>query len=127
MPRGMAWDVGEPLVTRQPAGRRGGGWKPFPHHVSKGAPTARGTIALKVPKKLPRVLSAAEVQAILDACEHPRDRLLFAVLYDSGRRIGEALGLRHEDLAAAERELTVCRRVNEFGARVKSVTSRMTP
>ncbi|MEU0557453.1 tyrosine-type recombinase/integrase [Dactylosporangium sp. NPDC006015] len=89
----------------------------FLHHISKGAPVARRTIALKVPRKLPRVLTTAEVQAILDACEHLRDRLLFAVLYDSGCRIGEALGLRHEDLAAAERELTICRRDNDNGAR----------
>jgi hypothetical protein len=33
-------DVGELLVTWQPAGRRGGGWKPFRHHISKGAPVA---------------------------------------------------------------------------------------
>ena len=47
-------------------------------------PAPRRAIALKAPKKLPRVLTAVEVQAILDACEHLRDRLLFAVLYDSG-------------------------------------------
>lgn len=120
-------DVGELLVTWQPAGRRGGGWKPFLHHISKRAPVARRTIALKVPKKLPRVLTVTEVQAILDACEHLRDRLLFAVLYDSGCRIGEALGLRHEDLAAAERELTICRRDNDNGARSKSATARTIP
>lgn len=120
-------DVGGLLVTWQPAGRRGGGWKPFLHHISRGAPVARRTIALKVTKKLPRVLTAAEVQAILDACEHLRDRFLFAVLYDSGCRIGEALGLRHEDLAAAERELTICRRDNDNGARSKSVTARTIP
>ena len=31
--------------------------------------------------------------------------LLFAVLYDTGMRVGEALGLRHEHIAAAEREV----------------------
>lgn len=120
-------DVGELLVTWQPAGRCGGGWKPFLHHISKGTPTLRRTITLKAPKKLPRVLTAAEVQMILDACEHLRDRFLFAILYDSGCRIGEALGLRHEDIAAAERELTVRRRANDNGARSKSVTSRTIP
>ncbi len=44
-----------------------------------------------------------------------RDRLLFAVLYDTGMRIGEALGLRHNDIAAAEREVTVRRRDNANG------------
>jgi integrase/recombinase XerD len=119
-------DVGELLVTWQPASGRGG-WKPFLHHISKSAPSPRRAIALKAPKKLPRVLTAAEVQAILDACEHLRDRFLFAVLYDTGMRIGEALGLRHADIAAAEREVTVCRRVNDNGARAKSATSRTIP
>ncbi len=34
-----------------------------------------------------------------------RDRLLFAVPFDTGMRIGEVLGLRHDDLAVAEREV----------------------
>jgi integrase/recombinase XerD len=119
-------DLGELLVAWGPAGGRGG-WKPFLHHISKGRPVARRTIALKAPRKLPRVLTAAEVQAILDACDRVRDRLLFAVLYDTGMRIGEALGLRHEDIAAAEREVTVFPRVNANGARSKSARSRTIP
>lgn len=44
-----------------------------------------------------------------------------------GCRIGEALGLRHEDLAVAERELTICRRDNDNSARSKSVSARTIP
>ncbi|MGH3804482.1 MAG: tyrosine-type recombinase/integrase, partial [Pseudonocardiaceae bacterium] len=44
-----------------------------------------------------------------------------------GIRIGEALGLRHEDVAAAEREITVRRRSNTNGARSKSPHSRTIP
>lgn len=119
-------DLGELLLTWQPAGRRGT-WKPFLHHVSKGEPQARRTVALKAPGKLPRVLGVAEAQAILDACEHLRDRFLFALLYDTGMRIGEALGLRHEDLSAAEREVAVVPRDNDNGARSKSRTPRSVP
>src|SRR5208283_813972 len=82
-------DVGELLTTWQAGGRRNGGFKQFLHHVSSGRPQARRTIALKVPKKLPRVVTAAEMQAILDACEHLRDRLLLAILWDAGVRVGE--------------------------------------
>jgi integrase len=82
---------------------------------------------LKAPKKLARVLTAAEVQTILDGCGRLRDRLLFALLYDTGMRIGEALGLRHNDIAAAEQEVTVRRRDNDNGARAKSATSRTIP
>ena len=67
------------------------------------------------------MLTPQQVQALLDGCEHLRDRLLLAVLYDSGMRIGEALGLRHNDIAAAEREITVVRRDNDNGARAKSI------
>src|SRR5216684_546291 len=81
-------DVGELLATWQLPGRRGG-WKPFLHHVSRGKPQARRAISLKAPGKLPRVLTVAEAQAILDACEHLRDRFLLAVLWDAGLRIGE--------------------------------------
>ncbi|GAA4475386.1 hypothetical protein GCM10023094_12780 [Rhodococcus olei] len=84
---------------------------------------------MKLPavSRMPRLLTPVEVQTILDACEHRRDRLLFALLYDAGIRIGEALGLRHEDLAAAEREVTVRRRVNANGARAKSPYPRTIP
>lgn len=119
-------DVGALLTSWQVGGARGG-WKPFLHHIGKGAPRSRRVIALKTPKKLPRVLSPNEVQAILDGRDRLRDRLLFAVLYDSGMRIGEALGLRHNDIAAAEHEVTVRRRDNANGARAKSQTVRTIP
>lgn len=119
-------DVGELLSTWQVPGRRGG-WKPFLHHVAKGKPQQRRAISLKTPRKLPRVLTAGEMQTILDACTRLRDRFLFALLHDSGVRVGEALGLRHEDIAAAEREVRIVPRVNDNGARSKSRRQRMIP
>src|SRR6266516_4389206 len=59
-------EVGDLLALWRSGGR--GGWKPFLHHVSKGKPHRGRAIALKAPKKLPRILDAAEMQAILDAC-----------------------------------------------------------
>ncbi len=53
----------------------------------------RRTVSLKAPKKLPRVLiPPGEIQTLLDACDRLRDRFLLALLYDTGMRIGEALG-----------------------------------
>jgi integrase/recombinase XerD len=118
-------DLGELLSTWAP-GRRGG-WKPFLHHISKGKVRARRAITLKAPKKLPRVLTVAEIQAILDACERLRDRFLWALLYESGVRIGEALGLRHADIDAAACEVTVVPRVNANAARAKSGQARTIP
>jgi integrase/recombinase XerD len=73
------------------------------------------------------VLTVAEVQAILDACDHRRDRLLFALMWESGMRVGEALGLRHQDIAAAEREITIVPRINDNRARSKSGQQRTVP
>ncbi len=101
------------------AGGRGG-WKPFLHHVSKGEPYRGRAIVLKQEKKLPRILSAGEMQAILDACTRLRDRFFFAILHETGCRAGEVLGLRHEDIAAAECEISIVARENANGARAKS-------
>lgn len=120
-------DLGDLLVSWQPGRGSGASWKPFLHHISKSLPAPRRAITLKASRKLPRVLTAVEAQRILDACEHLRDRLLFALLYDTGMRIGEALGLRHEDIAAAEQAVTVRPRLNANGARSKSQQVRTIP
>lgn len=109
---------GDLLAGWRTGGR--GGWKPFLHHVSRGKPYRGRAIALKAPKKLPRILTPAEMQAILDACTRLRDRFFFALLHECGCRAGEALGLRHEDIAAAECEITIVARENANGARAKS-------
>src|SRR6266702_2551412 len=82
-------EVGDLLALWRSGGR--GGWKPFLHHVSKGKPHRGRAISLKVPQKLPRVLTVRETQAILDACARLRDRFFFALLHESGCRAGEAL------------------------------------
>jgi integrase/recombinase XerD len=111
-------DVGDLLAAWRVGGR--GGWKPFLHHVSKGAARRGRAVTVKTARKLPRILTVAETQAILDGCGRLRDRLFFALLHETGCRAGEALGLRHEDIAAAEREVSVVSRENANGARAKS-------
>lgn len=117
------------LTALQPAGRRGPAtsYKPFLHHVTKKEPQRRSVIKLKASRARPVVLTAAEAQTILDACDHLRDRLLFALLLDCGVRIGEALGLRHEDMGIAERTVTVTPRPNDNRARAKAGISRTIP
>jgi integrase/recombinase XerD len=85
-------DVGELLTTWHVPGRRGG-WKPFLHHISKGKPQPRRTIAVRATKKLPRILTVAETQAILDACVRLRDQFLFALLWDKGTFSGVECGI----------------------------------
>ncbi len=48
---------------------------------------------LKEKKRRPETLSDAEVQQILDACDRLRDRLLMSVMFETGCRIGQALGM----------------------------------
>ena len=118
------------LVMMTATGRRGSSatsYRPFLQHINKQAPQRRRMIAMPAPMPRPQVLSAWEAQAVLDACEHLRDRLLFALLLDTGMRIGEALGLRHEDLLIAERQVIVMPRRNDNRARAKAGRSRTIP
>lgn len=120
-------DLGDLVTELQPARRRRSGWKPFLYHLSGGKPERRRTIKLAAARKRPTLITATQMQAILDSCTRLRDRFLWALLWDSGIRIGEALGLRHEDLEVAERELTVTRRINDNRARAKSPQQRIVP
>ncbi len=122
--------LGGLLVTMGPAGRRGSAatsYRPFLQHVLRGEPRPRRTLSLVAPAARPRVLTVAQVQAVLDGCVHLRDRLLFALLLDTGMRIGEALGLRHEDVEIAERHVTIVPRDNDNRARAKAGRSRTIP
>ena len=120
-------DLGNLVTELQPARRRQSGWKPFLYHLSGGRPERRRVLKLTTVRKQPTLITAAQMQAILDACTRLRDRFLWALLWDTGIRIGEAIGLRHEDLAVSERELTVIRRVNDNRARAKSARPRTVP
>lgn len=120
-------DLGDLVTELQPVHGRRTAWKPFLQHLAGGAPERQRTIKLRAPQAHPMLLTAVQVQAILDGCTRLRDRFLFALLWESGIRIGEALGLRHEDLAAAEGELTITPRVNDNRARAKSVSPRTIP
>jgi integrase/recombinase XerD len=73
---------GDLLAAWRTGGR--GGWKPFLHHISKGKPYRGRAITLKAPKKLPRILTVTETQAILDACTRLRDRFFLALLHETG-------------------------------------------
>jgi integrase/recombinase XerD len=69
---------------------------------------------------MPRTLSLEQVAAVIDAQERLRDRFLFALLASTGMRIGQALGLRHEDVIAWERRIVIrARRDAERRARSK--------
>lgn len=59
-----------------------------PWNVEHDIPTGRS------PRKLPNVLSPAEVAAFLDAVESPRDRVILIVCYAAGLQVSEAVRLK---------------------------------
>lgn len=105
-----------------------GSYKPFLHHVTAGRPVPTRPIKLKAPRQLPGSLTIAEVTTILVACTRLRDRFLFALLAETGMRIGQALGLRHADFVSRRREVTIVPRDdNANGARAKTRTTTTLP
>ena len=69
-----------------------GSYKPFLHHVTKGRPMPTRPVKLAVTRRVPRTLDAGQVAAILAACEHLRDRFLFALLAETGMRSARRSG-----------------------------------
>jgi len=53
---------------------------------------------LKVGRRLPNVLTEEEVKQMVEAAESDRDKALIHVMYESGARIGEIIGLRVGDV-----------------------------
>jgi integrase/recombinase XerD len=65
--------------------------------IVPGSLLKRG-IKLKLPDVLPRAINPADMRKLLCVIEDIRDRALFLLLLRTGIRIGEALGLRLNDL-----------------------------
>lgn len=105
-----------------------GSYKPLLHHVTAGRPIPTRPVKLRAPRRLPGSLTVAEVTTILAACVRLRDRFLFALLAETGMRIGQALGLRHADFVSRRREVAIVPRDNNAnGARAKTHTTTTVP
>ena len=113
-------------LTRWDRGFSSAGYQPFLAHTRREQ--ARQEVRVRgVIRAAPEVLAAEDYQALLDACSRLRDQFLLRLLRETGMRIGEALGLRHEDLSIARREVAVHPRLNDNGARVKRWKPRAVP
>jgi site-specific recombinase XerD len=62
-------------------------------------------IKLKLPEVLPRAMHPADLKKLLSVIEDIRDRALILLLLRTGMRIGEALGLRVNDLDLRDRKV----------------------
>ena len=65
-----------------------------------------GISAARRPRRVPVVLSQGEVRAIVAQLEPP-SRLCVVLMYGSGLRLGEAIGLRVKDIDFDRREIVV--------------------
>ena len=87
----------------------------FRHLVLIGARTENPAAALKLPRRgrtLPRALSPAETERLIDAATGStprslRDRALVELLYGAGLRVSEAMGLEKGSVALEERVVRV--------------------
>jgi integrase/recombinase XerD len=95
-------------------------YKPLLHHISRNGSLRRAVMQVRATRRLPRVFSSQEVQCLVDACMRLRDRLLVSLLYESGMRIGQALGLRHADIRSYDGEIDIVPRQNSNGAFAKA-------
>ncbi len=111
--------AGIPLYTsRMQPGRK---YKPFLHHISKSKPIRTKLIKLKEPRRFPKILSEEQVQELIAACHRLRDKFLITLIYESGIRIGQALGMRHCDIQSWDNLIWIVPRDNNAnGARAKT-------
>jgi integrase len=102
--------------------KRGSKYKPFLHHISKGNLAKTKLLKVKEPKTFPGCLSDEEVKTLINACNRIRDKFLICLLYETGMRIGETLGLRHSDMVTGgKNEVHITNRLDNFNqARAKS-------
>jgi len=100
-----------------------------PASSARCGPGAEGAGAGAVPD----ALTDEQAEAVLACCRRPRDQFLVILLRDTGLRIGEALGLRGEDMhllpdsralgcTVVGAHVHVRHRANPNGALAKSVS-----
>lgn len=109
-------------------------YKPMLEHVARRKGRQRAVIRVRAPRRLPPpVLTPAQIEAICDASAwfdpssgqwkgQVRDRLLWALLAETGLRLGEALGLQHRDWHTGRGDtpfIDVVPREHPHGVRVK--------
>jgi len=109
-------------------------YKPFLEHISQRRTTRRkdrylgGDLGRVQKSVTQRRLTPEQVLKLIMACHLARDALLIVILYNTGIRIGEALGLRVVDIDIVEKVIWIIpRNDNTNGARAKSGRTRGVP
>lgn len=105
-----------------------GRYKPFLHGIARSKPEATRVVSVKPEQRKPKTLTKEQVQCLLDACTHTRDRFLLALMFETGMRVGQCLGLTHADLSVEDGTLQIVPRAdNPNGARAKTRSPHTIP
>ena len=114
--------------------RPGRSYRPFLEHMARRRGELRSVVVPRpAPARPPPTLTPAQITSIKDACAHwddsartwvgsLRDRLLWALLEETGMRLGEALCLQHRDWHTGRGDtphVEVVPREHPHGVRVK--------
>jgi integrase/recombinase XerD len=102
-------------------------FKPLLHHVSKNKESKIRLLKIKEPQMFPGCLTIEQVIALVSGCNRLRDKFIVCMLYETGMRIGELLGLRHEDIRSqGVNEIHIIPRPDNLnGGRVKNDRQRI--
>ncbi|GLV61165.1 transposase [Dictyobacter sp. S3.2.2.5] len=103
-------------------------YKPFLHGIAKAKPEFTRVVSVKRERRKPKTLTQEQVQTLIAACTHTRDKFLLMLMYQTGMRVGQCLGLKHEDLNVEDGEIHIVPRDgNPNGARAKSRDTHTIP
>jgi integrase/recombinase XerD len=96
-------------------------YKPFLYGIAKAKPIQTRVVKVKRERRQVKTLTRDQVNQLIAACSHVRDKFLLTLLYETGMRIGQALGLRHADIRSEDNEIHIVpREDNANGARAKA-------
>jgi integrase/recombinase XerD len=96
-------------------------YKPFLYGIAKLKPIQARVVRVKRERRRVKTLTQEQVEQLIAACTHTRDKFLLTLLAQTGMRIGQALGLRHSDISVEDNEIHIVpREHNANGARAKS-------
>jgi len=99
--------------------------QPFVGAASRQQPVRR-TVRVRLPIRLPRPMTPAEVDALLASMTTVRDLAIFLLMLDGGLRPGEVLCLQLDDVSYGRRRVTVRKRDDHpRGARAKARHERV--
>jgi integrase len=103
-------------------------YKPFLHGIAKAKLESTRVVSVKRERRKPKILTQEQVQTLIAACTHTRDKFLLTLMYQTGMRVGQCLGLRHSDLCVEDGKIDIVPRSdNPNGARAKTRDTHTIP